>query len=106
MVDQQVERPTTAADTPVAPVERTVLGSGGRGVAEVPARPAPPNEGKTVAAWTTVAIVVVGAIVVAVGVAVSLPALAWSGAGVVVVGLVVGAVLRSLGYGQRARGTR
>jgi hypothetical protein len=88
MVDQHVPSPAPAL-TP------TVLGAG------TPPRSGPPsNEGHTVAAWTTVAIVLVGAVVVALGIALSLPWLAWVGAGVIVVGPIVGGVLRSLGHGQ------
>ena len=94
MVDQHVDTPGEAAGRPV-------LGPGGPAAVELPPNPAPANEGRTVAAWSTVMIVVVGAVIAAVGVAVSLPALAWSGAGVVVIGLIVGRVLGSLGYGQR-----
>ena len=96
MVDQHV-------DAPAAAVERTVLGAGVPGAREVPVGPPPPNEGKTTAAWTTVAIVLVGAVVSAVGVAAGLPWLAWTGGGVIVVGLVVGGVLRSRGHGQPKR---
>lgn len=101
MVDQHVRAPTGSA-----PAERTILGAGTPGAAEVPTAPPPHNEGRTVAAWTTVAIVVVGAIVAGLGVAVARPALGWAGGGVAVVGLVVGGVLRSLGYGQRAARAR
>lgn len=96
MVDQHV-------DSPAAAVERTALGTPTPGVSEVPPSAAPANEGRTVAAWTMVAIVLVGAVVTAVGIATGLPWLAWVGAGVIVVGLIVGGVLRSVGYGQPKR---
>lgn len=96
MVDQRVGTPATA-------VGRTVLGAGVPGATEVPVATPPVNEGRTVAAWTTVAIVLVGAVVSALGVAFGLPWLAWTGAGVIVVGLVVGGVLRAAGFGQPKR---
>ncbi|HEY0117787.1 MAG TPA: HGxxPAAW family protein [Cellulomonas sp.] len=93
MVDQHVDAPATA-------VQRTVLGAGA-----VPAGVPPVNEGKTVAAWTTVAIVLVGAVISALGVAFGQPWLAWTGGGVIVVGLIVGGVLRAAGHGQPKRPT-
>jgi hypothetical protein len=95
MVDQHVDTPATTAGTPVR-------GAASR-AAEVPLAAAPANEGKTVAAWTTVALVVLGAIVAAVGVASGLAWLDWTGAAVILLGLVVGAVMRKAGYGQPAR---
>lgn len=96
MVDQRV-------DAHAAPAEPAALPTGVLGAAGVPVGSPPPNEGRTVAAWTTVAIVLVGAIVVALGVAFGQLWLDWVGAAVIVVGLVVGAVLRSAGYGQPRR---
>lgn len=93
MVDQHVDTPPTA-------VERTVLGAGA-----VPTGVPPVNEGKTVAAWTTVAIVLVGSVVCALGIAFGQPWLAWTGGGVVVAGVIVGGVLRAAGYGQPKRPT-
>lgn len=96
MVDQHVDAPAAKG----AP--SSILGA-----ASVPPSGPPPNEGRTIAAWTTVAIIVVGGIVAGVGVALATPWLAWAGGGVIVVGLVVGGILRSMGYGQRtARSTR
>ena len=88
MVDQHVDPSTTG-------VHRTVLGTG-----KVPPTVAPANEGRTVAAWTTVTIVLIGAVVAALGVAFALPWLGWTGGGVIVVGAVVGGVMRAAGRGQ------
>ena len=95
MVDQHVDTPATAVDQPVpAAASRP---------SEVPLAAAPANEGKTVAAWTTVAIVLVGAIVAALGVASGQVWLDWTGAAIVLAGLVVGAFMRRAGYGQPRR---
>ena len=96
MVDQHVE-------TPAAAVEHPVLDGGVLGAAKLPPSGPPANEGKTVAAWTTVVIVLVGAVVAAVGVAAGLHWLAWVGGAIIVVGIVVGGVMRSLGHGQPQR---
>lgn len=71
---------------------------------ERPARPPvhvpPANHGKTVAAWTLIWLVMVGAVATALGVVLdSVPLLA-VGIGVIAVGLVAGWVLRLLGFGQ------
>ncbi len=96
MVDQHVDVPASR-HTP-----SSILGA-----ASVPPSGPPANEGRTVAAWTTVAIIVLGGIVAGLGVALAEPWLAWVGGGVIVAGLVVGGVLRSMGYGQRTvRSTR
>lgn len=92
MVDQHVEVPTSTQ-------QPTILGS----TRALPASP-PANEGRTVAAWTMVAIVLFGAVLVGVGIPTGLTWLAWVGVGVVVAGLVVGGVLRALGYGQATGG--
>ncbi len=91
MVDQHVDAPATA-------VQHTVLGTG-----TVPAGVPPVNEGKTVAAWTTVTVVLVGSVVCALGISFALPWLAWTGGGIVVAGVVVGGVLRAAGHGQPRR---
>lgn len=91
MVDQHVEPERAATPDP------TILGPAG-----LPPGSPPANEGRTVAAWTTVAIVAIGAVVAAVGMSIVQPWLAWVGGGVVLGGLVVGGVLRTLGYGQRS----
>ena len=95
MVDQHVDTPATAADRPVTAAAPRVPG--------LPVAAAPANEGKTVAAWTTVAIIVVGAIVAALGVAFGQAWLDWTGAAIILIGLVVGAVMRRAGFGQPRR---
>lgn len=95
MVDQHVGTPTSTQ-------KPAVLGA----AATMPASAAPPNEGRTVAAWALVGIVVLGAVLVGLAVALAQTWLAWVGAVVVVVGLVVGGVLRALGYGQVASSGR
>lgn len=64
-----------------------------------PASP-PANEGNTVAAWVTVAIILVGGLVACLGVVLARPVMFWTGVGVAVVALVVGRVLKMLGFGQ------
>ena len=88
MVDEHLDPSTTG-------VHRTVLGTG-----KPPVNVPPANEGRTLAAWTTVTIVLVGAVVAALGVAFALPWLGWTGGGVTMVGLVTGGVLRAAGHGQ------
>ena len=77
-----------------------VLGAGRTEAVHLPPTVAPRNHGRTVAAWTTTVIVVVGAVIAALGVAFAQPWLAWVGGGVVVVGLIVGKVLQVMGLGQ------
>lgn len=60
----------------------------------------PTNHGRTVAAWTTTWVVVLGGLVAAVGVAITLAWLFWAGLAVAVGGLVLGKVLQVLGHGQ------
>lgn len=95
MVDQHVDTPATAVDQPVPAAAPRPAG--------VPVAAAPANEGRTVAAWATVGIIVVGAIVVALGIASGQTWLDWTGAAVILAGLVVGAVMRRAGYGQPRR---
>ena len=61
---------------------------------------APGNHGRTVAAWVTNGIIVLGALVAGIGFMIPQFALVWVGAGLVVVALAVGATLRALGFGQ------
>lgn len=61
------------------------------------------NHGRTPAAWATNGLIVLGALLAAIGLMIPLLALAWVGAGVVVAALAVGAVLRALGHGQPLR---
>ena len=62
---------------------------------------APPrNHGHTVAAWVTVSVIMVGAVVAAAAVVAANTPLFWVGMGVAVGGIVVGLVLRKAGFGQ------
>lgn len=61
---------------------------------------APGNHGRTLAGWVTNGLIVLGALLAAVGLMIPTFALVWVGAGVVVVALAVGATLRALGHGQ------
>lgn len=63
------------------------------------------NHGQTVAAWTTVIVVLIGGVLAAVGVLVALVWLFWVGVGVVGLGIVVGKVLQMAGYGQGGSNT-
>lgn len=67
---------------------------------KLPPSSPPANEGNTVAAWVTVAIILVGGLVGSIGVMAGRPAVFWVGLGVAVIGLVVGRVLKMLGFGQ------
>lgn len=64
-----------------------------------PAAP-PRNHGHTTAAWVTVTLVLVGAVVSSIGVVLGEEWMFWVGLGVVVVALVLGRVLKMLGFGQ------
>ena len=66
-----------------------MLGAGRTEAVHLPPSAAPRNHGRTVAAWTTTLIVVVGAVVAGLGVALAEPWLAWVGGGVVLAGLIV-----------------
>lgn len=66
----------------------------------LPPTAAPTNHGHTTAAWTTTIVVVLGAVVAALGLVFALAWLAWTGAGIVLLGVVLGKVLQVLGYGQ------
>lgn len=61
------------------------------------------NHGRTPAAWATNGLIVLGALIAAIGVMIPMLTLMWVGAGVVVAALAVGAVLRALGHGQPVR---
>jgi len=61
----------------------------------------PTNDGRTTAAWVTVSVVMIGAVVSAVAAVVAArPLLFWVGLAVIMVGLVVGRLLRVSGLGQ------
>lgn len=78
-----------------------MLGAGRTEAVHLPPSAAPRNHGRTVAAWTTTVIVLVGAVVAALGVALAQPWLAWVGGGVIVAGLIIGKVLQVIGLGQK-----
>ena len=59
------------------------------------------NHGKTVAAWTTVTIMLVGSTISAVAVVIATQWIFWAGIIVCALGGVAGLVLRSMGYGQQ-----
>ena len=66
--------------------------------------PAPPhNEGNTVAAWTLSALVVLGVIIAAVGLAVASTMLIIVGAVIAVLGVVAGLGLSLAGFGQKKK---
>lgn len=66
--------------------------------------PAPPhNEGNTVAAWVLTALVVLGAIVVGVGMAMGQSTVIIAGIVGIGLGLILGLVLSLLGFGQKSR---
>lgn len=58
------------------------------------------NEGKTLAGWTLMYVVGLGAAIVAVGMVIAMMTVIVVGVAVIVLGLVAGAVLRALGHGQ------
>ncbi|ANC30336.1 HGxxPAAW family protein [Isoptericola dokdonensis] len=61
----------------------------------------PTNHGHTVAAWTAMIGVILGALVSSVGVLPGVPfVLFWVGLAIAAGALVVGVVLRNMGYGQ------
>jgi hypothetical protein len=63
------------------------------------------NEGQTVAAWTLVIVVILGAAVAAAGVLLALVWLFWAGLALVVLGVLIGKVLQMAGYGQGGANT-
>lgn len=69
-------------------------------LAHLPPASPPRNHGHTTAAWVTVTVVVVGALVIGLAMILSISWLLWAGVVVTVVGLVVGRVLAMLGFGQ------
>ncbi|WP_278237299.1 HGxxPAAW family protein [Isoptericola sp. AK164] len=61
----------------------------------------PTNHGHTLAAWTAMTGVILGALLASLGCLPGVPfALFWAGLAVVVVSCVVGLVMRNMGYGQ------
>ena len=71
----------------------------------LPPTSAPTNHGRTVAAWTTTWVVVLGGVVAGLGVALTLAWMFWVGLGVIAAGLVTGKVLQVLGHGQGGAAT-
>lgn len=67
---------------------------------EVPIGVANTNHGRTVAAWTLMLVVSVGAVVSAVGFVLPSMPVIWAGAGVAVIGVIASIVLRAMGLGQ------
>ena len=63
------------------------------------------NHGQTIAAWTTVTVVLLGSIVAAMGVLVALTWIFWVGMAVVLLGVAAGKVLQMAGYGQGGTNT-
>jgi len=71
-------------------------------IAYLPPAAPPTNHGHTVAAWTTMIGIMLGALVASIGVVIAAVWLFWVGMGVVAAALVVGVVLRNMGYGQKS----
>lgn len=65
----------------------------------------PWNEGKTLAAWATTWVILVGGVVVAVGMMLPSTPLIVVGAVIMIGSLVLGRVLAILGHGKNGRGT-
>jgi len=68
--------------------------------AHLPEAAPPTNHGHTLAAWVTVTVVIVGAVVAAAGLLAGRMWLFWVGLGLVVLAAVIGRVLKALGFGQ------
>ena len=73
-------------------------------IANLPASGPWLNHGRTIAAWTSITVVVVGGILAALGFVVA-PWLIWVGLAIVVLGIVAGKVLQMAGYGQGGKYT-
>lgn len=63
------------------------------------------NHGRTVAAWTTVTLVLIGGIIAGLAVMAAMAWLFWAGMGLVLLGIVLGKVLQMAGYGQGGTNT-
>jgi hypothetical protein len=74
--------------------------------AYLPPSPPPMNHGHTTAAWTTTFLVIVGFLVAALGMVLSISWLFWTGVVITVLGLLLGKVLQVMGYGQGGDKTR
>lgn len=66
----------------------------------LPPRVPDPQQGHSIAAWTTVLVVLLGSTFGAVGLVFGMHWLAWTGLGVAVLGVVVGKTLQAMGFGQ------
>ncbi|QTE30786.1 HGxxPAAW family protein [Pengzhenrongella sicca] len=88
MVDQSAEHSAPAAE-----------------IASLPPSAPWANHGRTIAAWTTVTVVLVGGTIAAVAVLLAMTWLFWAGLVVVVVGIVIGKILQMAGYGQGGANT-
>lgn len=64
------------------------------------------NHGNTVASWTMVIIMSLGAIVAAIGFDIANTPIFIVGAAVILIGIVAGIVMRSAGYGQGGKHTK
>ncbi len=73
-------------------------------IAYLPPAVPPSNHGHTVAAWTAMIGIMLGALVASIGVAVAQAVIFWVGMGVVLVACILGLVLRNMGYGQAKPG--
>ncbi|WP_146841034.1 HGxxPAAW family protein [Cellulomonas composti] len=73
--------------------------------AHLPPSAPPTNHGRTVAAWTTTWVVVLGGLIAAGGMVAAQAWIFWVGIGVALLGLVVGKTLQVLGHGQGGAAT-
>ncbi|HEY5553807.1 MAG TPA: HGxxPAAW family protein [Cellulomonas sp.] len=96
MADQSVERRAERAVPAPTPA---------RDLSYLPPSAPPTNHGHTIAAWTTVIVVLVGAIISSVAMIFAAVPLVWAGAVVIVLGVIAGKVLQILGYGQGGAAT-
>lgn len=69
-------------------------------VAYLPPSAPPTNHGHTVAAWTTVVVVLIGSTVAGLGVLFAVVWMFWAGLVIVLVGVIAGRVLKAMGHGQ------
>lgn len=69
-------------------------------IAYLPPAIPPANHGHTVAAWTAMIGVMIGALVAAIGVTAALAVVFWVGMAIVLLACIAGLVLRNMGYGQ------
>lgn len=66
----------------------------------LPPRAPDPQQGHSIAAWTTVLIVLLGALMGAIGLVFTVHWLSWIGLGVAVFGVILGKTLQAMGFGQ------